>query len=190
MEINENIKLYLDSFENRVNGELVRLFAAHKPVDGILPSSQDVEERWKVLAPEYMADAVPQISDYPVVSIAWAGYLGMAVANDWDTNWEMYNNRPYKEYYGACGFDDMDEHIVQNILGFSLDSKEAKEIEAMMRRLSQLALTLIRRENIEPQSRTAFYIYSKTVAIMFRLGASMELLRLGYVCKKVDLPLC
>lgn len=190
MEINESQKLYLTSFESRVSGELIRLFTAYKPIDGILPSSQDVDERWKAIAPEYMADAVPQINDYPVVSIAWAGYLGMAVANDWDNDWEVYKQRPYKEYYGACGFDDMDEHIVEKILGLSLDSPEAKEIEAMMRRLSQLALTLIRRENIEPQSRVAFYIYSKVVAIMFRIGASMELLRLGYVCRKADLPLC
>ena len=188
MEINENQKFYLDSFERRVNEELVRLFGAYKKVDGMLPSSQDVDARWKALAPEYMADAVPQINEYPIVSIAWAGYLGMAVANDWDTNWEAYNNRPYKEYYGAEGFDDMDENIVEKILGLSLDSQEAKEIEAMMRRLSQQALSLIRRENIEPQSRIAFYIYSKVVAILFRLGASMELLRLGYVCQKVNLP--
>lgn len=188
--MDENLKLYIETFERKVNNELVKIFASYKPIDGIPPSSQDVEDRWKAIAPEYMVDAIPQINDYPMVSLAWAGYIGMAVANDWDTNWDMYNDRPYKEFYGEQGFDDLDENIVQRILKLSLDSPEAKEIEEMMRRLAQQALSLIRRENIEPQSRTAFYIYSKVVNIIYRLGASMELLRLGYVCQKVNLPLC
>lgn len=181
---------YLSFFENKVNRELVKLCSSYLAVDGVLPSSQDVEERWAALAPEYMADAVPQISDYPTVSIAWAGYLGMAVANDWDTNWEVYKERPYKEYYGKQGFDDLDENVLENILHIPLDSPEAANIEAMMRRLAQQALALMRHENIEPQSRTAFYAYSRVLNTMFRLGASMELLRLGYVCQKVNLPLC
>lgn len=181
---------YLVHFENKVNTELVKLFKSYVKVDGVLPSSQDVEKRWPDIAPEYMVDAVPLISDYPMVSIAWAGYLGMAVAHDWDDDWELLKGRPYKEFYGKQGFDDLDENVVEHILHLPLDSPQAADIEAMMRRLAQQALTLMRREKIEPQSRAAFYAYSRVLTIMFRLGASMELLRLGYVCQKVNMPLC
>lgn len=190
MNSSKEMSEYLTSFENRVHTELVKLCSSYIPIDGILPSSQDVEERWAVLAPEYMADAVPQINDYPTVSIAWAGYLGMGVAHDWDSDWEMLHDRPYIDFYGEHGFDDLDENILSNILELSLDSPEAADIEAMMRRLAQKALTLLRHENIEPQSRIAFYAYSRVLKIIYCLGASMELLRLGYVCQKVNLPLC
>lgn len=188
--LSKDITEYLNTFEEKVNRELINLCSSYIKIDGILPSSQDVEKRWAVLAPEYMADAVPQINDYPTVSIAWAGYLGMAVAHDWDDDWEMYNDRPYKDYYGEQGFDDLDENVISNILHIPLDSPEAADIEAMMRRLSQQALSILRHENIEPQSRTAFYAYSRVLNAIYRLGASMELLRLGYVCQKVNLPLC
>lgn len=181
---------YLDTFENKVYKELVKLCGSYIAIDGLMPSSQDVEERWKMLAPEYLHDAIPQISDYPTVSIAWAGYLGMAVANDWDTNWELLSNRPYKEFYGVQGFDDMDENILFNIMSLAPSSQEAKDAEAMMRRLAQQALSLLRHERIEPQSPLAFYAYTRVVNVMYRIGASIELMRLGYTCRKVNLPLC
>lgn len=190
MSLQNDISEYLNSFEEKVNDELVKLCSSYISIDGILPSSQDVEQRWATLAPEYMADAVPLIGEYPMVSIAWAGYLGMGVAHDWDENWEMLSDRPYKKFYGEQGFDDLDENVMYSILKLSPDSQEVADIEAMMQRLSQKALTILRHENIEPQSRTAFYAYSRVLGIMFRLGASMELLRLGYVCQKVNLPIC
>ena len=83
----------------------------------------------------------------------------------------------------------MDENILYNILQLAPESKDCVDIEAMMRRLAQKALTLMRHENIEPQSPMAFYAYTRVVKIMFRIGASLELLRLGYACQKVNLPL-
>ncbi len=186
----KDLSEYLSSFEKKVKDELTKLCSSYISIDGILPSSQDVEKRWAELVPEYMADAVPLISEYPTVSIAWAGYLGMGVAHDWDEDWDLHLNRPYKEFYGVRGFDDLDENILANILHLEPDSQEVTEIEAMMRRLAQKALTMLRHENIEPQSRTAFYAYSRVLNVMYSLGASIELLRLGYVCQKVNFPLC
>ena len=83
---------------------------------------------------------------------------------------------------------DMDENIVQNVLGYHLESQEAKNIEQMMRRLGETALTLIRRENIEPQSPMAFHAYARAIKVMFRIGAAIELKRLGYKFEQVNLP--
>ena len=68
----------------------------------------------------------------------------------------------------------MDEHIVRDLIGFHLESKEAKNIEDMMRRLGETALTLIRRERIEPQSPMAFHVYSRVVKVMYKIGAAIE----------------
>ncbi|MBQ8337018.1 MAG: hypothetical protein IJY44_05760 [Bacteroidaceae bacterium] len=181
-------KVYLENFESRIMEELLRLCTQYKGLEGTLLSTDDIDARWHELAPEYVADAVPNIADYPTVAIAWAGYLGMAVAHQWDGDWASHVKDEYKSYYGTQGFDDMDEHIVRDVIGFHLESREAGEIERMMRRLGEQALTLIRRENIEPQSPMAFHVFARAIKVMFRIGASMELKRLGYKFEQVNMP--
>lgn len=181
-------KVYLENFESRITDELLRMCKQYGVLDGTLLASDDITARWDALAPEYMADAVPNIADYPTVAVAWAGYIGMAVAHQWDGDWAAHCNDEYKSYYGSQGFDDMDEHIVRDVIGFHLESREAKAIEDMMRRLGETAVTLIRRERIEPQSPMAFHVYARVVKVMFRIGAAMELKRLGYKFEQVNLP--
>lgn len=181
-------KVYLENFESRITDELLKLCKQYGVLDGTLLSTDDIDARWNELAPEYMADAVPNIADYPTVAIAWAGYIGMAVAHQWDEDWTAHCKDEYKSYYGEQGFDDMDEHIVRDVIGFHLESREAVGIEEMMRRLGETALTLIRRERIEPQSPMAFHIYARVVKVMFRIGAAVELKRLGYKFEQVNLP--
>ena len=136
-------KVYLENFESRITDELLRMCKQYGVLDGTLLATDDISARWDELAPEYMADAVPNIADYPTVAIAWAGYLGMAVAHQWDEDWAANSKNEYKSYYGAQDFDDMDEHIVRDIIGFHLESREAKDIEAMMRRLGETAVVVV-----------------------------------------------
>lgn len=178
---------YYDTFENNLLQELMKLSTSHKMLEGTLLASDDIDERWKEYAPEYMADAVPQVNSFPAAAIAWAGYVGMAVAHRWDEDWEQFATEPYEKLHGAEGFDDMDEHIMQNILGLSLESEEARKIEEMMRRCANTAITFIRREDTEAQSTKAFYIFARTTRVLFRIGAAMELHRLGYKFEKVNL---
>ena len=53
---------------------------------------------------------------------------------------------------------------------------------------SQAAVTLIRREQIEPQSPMAFHVFARAVKVMYRIGAALELKRLGYKFEEVALP--
>ena len=178
---------YFDTFENNLLQELMKLSTSHKMLAGTLLASDDIDERWKEYAPHYMADAVSQINDYPAAAMAWAAYVGMAVANRWDADWTIYATEPYEKLHGKEGFDDMDEHILQNILGLELESEAATAIEDTLRSCAQLAITLIRREQIEAQSTKAFYVFARTTRSMFRIGASLELKRLGYRFEKANL---
>lgn len=180
-------KDYLDRFESKLQQDLVFLCTSYKMLDGSLPASDDIEARWHDLAPEYVADAVYEIQDYPTVSVGWAGYLGMAVAYGWDSDWTRYSKAEYKSYYGPRGFDDMDEHIVSSILRIPLESADAKSIEDMLRRCAQSAVDHIRHEQIEPQSPTAFHVFARACKVMFRIGAGIELKRLGYKFEKMDM---
>lgn len=179
---------FLNRFEEKIQAEMLRICTSRGMLGGTLLATDDVTDRWDVLAPEYVADAVGQIADYPTVSIAWAGYLGLAIAHGWDTNWEACVRTTYKDYYGSQGFDDMDEHIVQHVLGLSLDSKEAQDLESVIRSCAQTAVTLIRREQIEPQSPMAFHVFARAIKVMYRMGAALELKRLGYRFEHVELP--
>ena len=88
--------IFLDKYENNLTQELLKLCTNYKMLDGTLLSTDDIDDQWKELAPEYMADAVPQIAQYPTVSVALAGYLGLAIARGWDADWEMCKNCGYK----------------------------------------------------------------------------------------------
>ncbi len=179
---------FLNRFEEKIQNELLRICTSRGMLGGILLETDDITGHWDVLAPEYVADAVTQIADYPTVSVAWAGYLGLAVAHGWDKNWQECLKTPYKAYYGEQGFDDMDEHIVQHVLGLSLDSKQAQDLEAIIRACAQMAVTLIRREQIEPQSAMAFHVFARAIKVMYRIGAALELKRLGYKFEEMQLP--
>lgn len=181
-------KIIFERFENKLQGELIKLCTSYGMLEGTLLSTDDINELWHSnLAPEYVADAVTQIHDYPTVSVAWAAYLGMAVAYGWDKDWEKCKTAEYKSYYGNDGFDDMDEHIIRDIIGFPLDSQPAGDIEMMIRRMAQTTINLIRHEQIEPQSPMAFHVFARAVKVMFRIGAALQLKRLGYKFEKMSL---
>lgn len=179
-------KEYLDNFEDKLQDELLRLCTSYNMLDGKLLATDDIDNQWNVLAPEYMADAVVQINEYPTVSVAWAAYLGLAIAYGWDTDWDFISKAAYQSFYGEQGFDDMDEHIVRDLLGIPLDSEEAQNLESMIRRSAQTAVALIRAEQIEPQSPMAFYVFARAVKVLFRIGVAIELKRLGYKFEKVE----
>ena len=182
---------YLNNFETKLEEELLSLCTEYKMLDCVLLSTDDINDHWKTLAPEFMADAVKEVADYPEAAVAWAAYLGMAVAKGWDTDWGACLKKPYRNYYGHNKFDDMDEQIVKHELGLALDSKEALQIEEMLRRCADKTISLIRFEQIEPQSVMAFHVFARSVKAMFRIGAALQLFRMGYKFEKVrvsDLP--
>lgn len=176
---------YLENFERRVEQELLHLCTSANMLNGTLLASDDIDARWQALAPEYMADAVPQVKDYPTVSVAWAAYLGIAVAWGWDTDWAHHQHATYQSYYGKQQFDDMDEHIVYDLLGLLPDGHEARSLESIIRRCGETAVSLIRHEHIEPQSTMAFHVFARACRVMYRIGAALELKRLGYKFEKI-----
>ena len=83
--------------------------------------------------------------------------------------------------------DDMDENILYNMLHVEANSEEAQKIESILRRCGETAVTLIRREQIDPQTPMAFHVFARTCRTMFRIGAAIQLNRLGYKFEKVYL---
>ena len=178
---------YNDTYEENLLREVLKMCTSLGMLEGELLASEDIDQKWKEWAPEYIAEALPEVNSYPDFAIACAGYAGMAVAHWWDQDWGPHHSAKYETLHGPRGFDDMDEYIVQNILGLSLDSVEAKQIMNILLCCAQKATTFIQHEHIEHQTVKAFHIFARTVKVMFRIGASLELKRLGYKFHKVDI---
>lgn len=182
----ENIA-YFDKYEEKLTEVLMRLCTDLGVMNGQLLAAEELEEKWKEIVPEYMVDAVPQIKDYPTVSVAWAGYLGIGLAVLWDRDWVKYKDDSdlYKFFVQPRGFDCMDEFILEELLGVKLESKEFLEVEGVMRSCAKTAVDMIRKEGIEPQSPDAFYVFARSVKVLFKIGVSVALKRLGYKYEKV-----
>ena len=178
---------YYEAYEENLQREILKMCTSLGMLDGELLNSEDIDLKWKEWAPEYIAEALPEVNSYPEFAIACAGYAGMAVAEWWDKDWGRHHGSKYETLHGPRGFDDMDEFIVQNILGLALDSTEAQQIMNILLCCAQKAVTFIRHEQIEHQTVKAFHIFARTVKVMFRTGAALQLKRLGYKFHKVDM---
>ena len=178
---------YYETYEENLQREILKMCTSLGMLDGELLNSEDIDQKWKEWAPEYIAEALPEVNSYPEFAIACAGYAGMAVAKWWDKDWGRHHSAKYESLHGPRGFDDMDEVIVQNILDLSLDSVEAKQIMNILLCCAQKAVTFIQHEHIEHQTVKAFHVFARTVKVMFRTGAALELKRLGYKFQKIDL---
>jgi len=172
---------YLNQFERRLQDSLVSLCTAYDMMGGTLLENDDIESKFtETLAQPYLTDAVREYRAFPEAAVAWAGYLGMAIAKFWDADWQTYQQVTYADLQGPRGFDDLDEQIVQRVLGYELESEPARRIADILSNCAVEALTMIRHEHIEPQSPRAYYVFARTVQVLYRIGASIELFLLGY----------
>ncbi len=177
---------FLFDYEERLTQTLIRQFTDASLLEGELLAVEELEQKWDSSAAEYMAAAVPQINEYPAAAIAWAAYMGVGLSVLWDSAWEKFSDMDdlYTPIATPRGFDEMDEYVVEEMLGFALESDEAKRLESAMRSAATTALTMIRKESIEAQSVMAFYIFARSAKVFFRVGVAVGLRLLGYRYQK------
>lgn len=168
----------LDRYEKVLEEGLVKICKSSTLLGDELLLSPDIEEKWEEFIKDYVADAVENYNEFPEAAIAWAGFLGMAVAHHWDEDWLAHKGDKYTSYYGSRGWDDMDEHILGDVL--HLDEKDGKFYSDMLSSCALATLALIRHEKVEAQTADGFYILVRSYGVLFRIGAALELHRLGY----------
>lgn len=172
---------YLDRYEKILSDGLVKVCTGSELLNGELLSCPDVEEWWDAYVKDYIEDAVENFNEYPMAAIGWAAFLGMAVAHRWDGDWPSSDARSkvtYKGFYGGRGFDDMDEHILWDVLKLKKDF--GRKVSDTILSCAQAALGLIEHEGVETQTSLGFYVLARTYSVMFRLGVAIELRRQGY----------
>ena len=178
----------LNRYEESLRKSLTERLSQAKWLDGRFLEVEELNEKWRTSAPSYMVDAVPEVTKYPLVAIAWAMYEGMGAAVLWDKEWSRYQDVEdfHKMFTEPRGFDCMDEYITEILLCHPLGSAEAEKVEDMVRSTAEAAQLLIRKEGIEAQSVMAFHIFARTTKVMFEAGVSVQLRRMGYNYVKVN----
>ena len=176
----------LDRFEEILQDGLVKLCTGNKLLSGEILESPDIEQKWNEYITDYVNDAVHNMQDYTQAALCWAAFLGMGVAWNWDHDWTAGSALPYAAYYGKNGWDDMDENVLYNLCGYGRSSEEASHLVDTLLSATDAALALISHGNIRLDTEEGFYILVRSFEVMYRIGASICLHKLGY--KKV--PVC
>ena len=173
----------LDRFEQLLEDGLLKICSGAGLLPAELVRNPDIDGQWDLYIKDYIADAVVNFNDYPEAAIGWAGFLGLGVAWAWDSDWQQLRKKPYRKWYGSRGWDDMDEHILRDVLELDLESPEAKKISDTLLNCALAVLGLLQHEGVETQTARGFYLLARAYTVLYRIGAAIELHRLGY--KKV-----
>lgn len=171
---------YLDKYEATLMQGLLHLCTDLGLLEGRLLETPDISDKWHGMAPEYVADAVKEFNQYPTVALGWAMYMGMAVARYWDEDWQIYDQLPnlYLHVRDKRGFDYLDEVVRGDILG--LKAQDYTLCEDQVRTCSQFVFDQMRHEQIESGSVMAFHVFARSIKVLYKIGAAVELRRSGY----------
>ena len=171
---------YLNNYEKSLLSEVLKYLTSLGHLDGKLLETEDINEVWEKVAPSYVADSIKEIAKYPNVALGWAMYVGMAVAKFWDEDWNIYSSKEnlYEYLRDKRGYDYLDEVVRGDVL--TLDGESYDEMEELVRKTSSMVLSHIRHEQIEPQSPMAFHVFARSIRVLYKIGAAVELKNLGY----------
>lgn len=177
---------YLEQYELRCVEALLKVTQSHGSCTQVL-DSPDLQDQWVTVATPYCVEAIRDMAEYPTVALGWMMYVGMAMAHEWDRDWRGWCLRhpdPYIYLRDMRGWDEMDEAIREDILG--LNGEKYESCEALVRACAQEIYSIMRKEEIEPQTEMAYHVFIHSLRALYRIGISVELKRLGYKYEKIN----
>ncbi len=183
MDTEKNIKV----FEKELKEDLKLYLRSEKRVDEMLPECPDLEELWPSVRDAYLPDGVREFANYPVVSLGWIMFVGMGLAKYWDDDWEKYSKVGGAELYmsmrDARGYDNMDDYILQDVLG--LQGEEAEAVSKMAGECAQRTYRKLLASEFENGTAEAAGAYIDALHQLYLMGIYTELNALGYHLTKM-----
>ncbi len=171
-----------ERFEKQVKEDLHKYLVSVGKVDRILPETPDIEEMFPAVLDAYIPDGVREFQDYPVVSLGWMMFIGMAIAKFWDVDWEKFSamggGKIYEGLRDEKGYDNLDDNILKEQLGY--DDKEAEEVSKIVGECAARTLSALQHGNFEPGTAAAANAYLGALKALYLMGAAYELNMLGY----------
>lgn len=173
------------TFEEKVQRDLYQYLQSRREVDSRLPEAFDIEAKWEGILQSYLPDGIREFGDYPLSSLGWMMYIGMAVAKFWDEDWPAYERIDdlYLDMRNRSGYDLLDEYIRGCVL--ELKEPDFDTTEALVQECAQHAITLLGHENLEPGTEAAFRGYVACLHQLYTMGAAVQLYRMGYKMTKM-----
>ena len=170
----------MDSLEELIHSDLRQYLLSMNEIDERLPECQDAESQWEAIANAYIPDGVREFQEYPVASLGWMMYIGMAVAKMWDDNWQYYAAKENLYLYlrDKRGYDAMDEYIRRDFL--KLSAKDFAATEELVCECASRVHNDLMHQSIEPGTKEAFLSYVACLHQLYLFGVAVQLKRLGY----------
>lgn len=176
----------MELFDTKLQHDLHNYICSMGETDERLPECPDVEEKWTKIAEAYIPDGIREFADYPVVSLGWMMYIGMAVAKMWDTEWEIYSNidNLYAYMRDKRGYDCMDEYIREEVL--LLKGYDFNKLEKLVGECASRVHNALMHQHFEPGTKEAFNGYIACLHQLYLMGAAVQLKRMGYKMTLMD----
>ncbi len=168
-------------FEIQITQNLRQFLVSKGEIDAHFPECPDVEAKWDAIVKSYLSDGIREFGLYPVASLGWVMYIGMAMAKYWDADWEIYSNIEdiYAFMRNKRGYDNLDDYIVEEVLQLR-DSDEVHALDNLVRQCASLLENALRHRDIEPGTVEAFRAYVACLHLMYLAGMAVQLHRMGY----------
>ncbi len=174
-------------FEKKLVDDLHKYLVSEGKVDEKLPECPDLEDLWRPVVKAYIPDGVKEFQEYPVSSLGWIMFIGMALAKYWDVDWTKYSGESgeslYKSLRDAKGYDNLDDYILEDVLG--LDKEEAEKTGAIVGECAARSLSALQHSGIEPGTKEASQAYISALHALYTMGIALELNALGYHMTKI-----
>lgn len=184
--VNADDKTLVDNFEKNVKTDLDNYLRSEKMLDEIEPQCPDVEGKWPEIIRAYLPDGAREFQNYPVVSLGWMMFMGMAMAYFWDTDWEKASKSTdiYEQLRDKEGYDNFDDTVLKQVLG--LDEENEKKMSELVGRCATRVLSRLNHEHVEAGTQAALGCYIAALHQLYLAGMKMELNTLGYHMTAVD----
>ena len=158
----------MDKFEEQTHSDLQQYLLSVNEVDERLPECPDVEGKWR------------EFQNYPLASLGWMMYIGMALAKMWDDDWQYYAAKDdlYVYLRDKRGYDAMDEYIRRDVL--KLKGKDFAMTEELVSECASRVHNTLMHQDIEPGTKEAFLAYVACLHQLYIFGAAVQLKRMGY----------
>ena len=176
----------MEKIEETLRKDLHQFLLSMKEVDEQLPECPDVEDKWEDIAKAYIPDGIREFQSFPLASLGWMMYIGMAVAKLWDTEWEIYSKIEdlYAYMRDKRGYDSMDEYIREEVL--LLRGVDYTVLERVTGECASRVYNTLMHQHIEPGKREAFNGYVASLHQLYLMGVAAQLKRMGYHMVKMN----
>ncbi len=175
----------IDQFEKKLHKGLHQYLLGIGMVDERLPECLDVTDKWESIGSSYIPDGAREYRDYPVASLGWMMYIGMAVAKLWDDAWEIYSQIEdlYLYMRDKRGYDAMDEYVCEDVL--MVRGKEEETLSQVVSECASRVNADLMRGRFEPGTKEAFEAYVTCLRQLYFFGVAMQLKRMEYHMERI-----